>query len=164
MLLDVGCGDGALVRSLAGHIRHATGIEPSLDAPVSGDGYELLPGRFPDDLPTSGGFDAITMLAVVEHLPPEALAHLGHSFGRLLKPAGRVIITVPSPRVDDVLHVLMRLHLIAGIGAHEHHGFDPSLVPQLLPMPQFRLLEYSRFQLGLNNLFVFEKTTAGADG
>ena len=64
---------------------------------------------------------------------------------------------MPSPRVDDILHVLLKLHLIDGISAHEHYGFKPEGTPQIFPPPAFHLLRRQRFQLGLNNLFVFEK-------
>jgi hypothetical protein len=74
-----------------------------------------------------------------------------------LKPGGRIVITVPSPRVDAILHVLLKLRLIDGISAHEHYGFEPGLTPQVFPAPRFRLVRRQTFQLGLNNLFVFEK-------
>jgi 2-polyprenyl-3-methyl-5-hydroxy-6-metoxy-1,4-benzoquinol methylase len=159
-LLDVGCGDGALVRDLGDHISRAVGIDPDLAEPILGDRYQLLPGRFPDDLPVGNRFDSITMLAVLEHLPPDVQAHLADEFAVLLNPKGRVIITVPSPRVDNILHVLLRLHLIAGIQAHEHYGFKPEGTTELFPAPRYRLVRHARFQAGLNNLFVFEKAVA----
>ena len=156
-LLDIGCGDGSLIRDLAGHVGRAVGIDPALTEPIRGTGYELLPGRFPDDVPEGQKFDVITMLAVLEHLPRDVQASLAGSFEALLNPAGRLIITVPSPRVDDILHVLLRLRLIAGIAVHEHYGFQPDDTVTLFPEPRFRLLRRARFQLGLNNLFVFER-------
>jgi 2-polyprenyl-3-methyl-5-hydroxy-6-metoxy-1,4-benzoquinol methylase len=162
-LLDIGCGNGELIRSLSGHIGRAVGIDPELVRPVTGIGYELVPGRVPDDLPAAQ-FDVVTMLAVLEHLPPKIQADLADQLWRLLNPDGRIIITVPSPRVDDILHGLQRLHLIAGIGVHEHWGFDPAVTPGLFPTPRYLLRRRSPFQLGFNNLFVFEKTALGADG
>jgi hypothetical protein len=142
---------------MVGHVKHAVGVEPALTESSAGDGYELIAGRFPDDLPAGQTFDAITMLAVLEHLPPPIQAGLASSFAAALNPKGRVIITVPSPRVDDILHVLLRLRLIAGIAVHEHYGFQPADTLTLFPEPHFRLVRRSTFQLGLNNLFVFEK-------
>ena len=63
------------------------------------------------------------MLAVLEHIPVEQHAAVADSCAALLRPGGRVIITVPSPRVDGILHVLMRLRMISGMAAHEHYGF-----------------------------------------
>lgn len=157
-VLDVGCGDGKLFRRWKGHIAGGVGIEPTLTQRVAGEGYELLPGRFPDDAPADGKFDAITMLAVLEHLPPDVQARLADACAALLKPGGRVVITVPSPRVDDILHVLLKLRLIQGISAHEHYGYRPSDTPAIFPAPRFRLHQRATFQLRLNNLFVFERT------
>ncbi len=156
-VLDVGCGDGELFRRWKSHIAGGVGIEPTLAQPVAGDGFELLPGHFPDDVPR-GEFDAITMLAVLEHLPPDVQARLADACADLLPPGGRVVITVPSPRVDDILHVLLKLRLIQGISAHEHYGYKPSDTPAIFPAPRFRLLKRATFQLRLNNLFVFERT------
>jgi hypothetical protein len=142
---------------MVGHVRHAVGIEPSLAQSVSGAGYEVIAGRFPDDLPAGQTFDAITLLAVLEHLPPPVQADLAGALHGALNSGGRVIITVPSPRVDDILHVLLRLRLIAGIAIHEHYGFQPADTLELFPAPRFRLVKRATFQLGLNNLFVFEK-------
>lgn len=157
-VLDVGCADGELFRRLRGHMGPGVGIEPALSERVVRDGYELLAGRFPDDVPTGMRFDVITMLAVLEHIQPPDQARLAAACAELLKPGGRVVITVPSPRVDDILHLLLRLRLISGMAAHEHYGFRPADTPTLFPEPRFRLIKRKRFQLGFNNLFVFETT------
>ena len=39
----------------------------------------------------------------------------------------------------------------------EHHGFTPSEVKPLFESAGFRLAIHKKFQLGLNNLFVFTK-------
>jgi 2-polyprenyl-3-methyl-5-hydroxy-6-metoxy-1,4-benzoquinol methylase len=155
-LLDIGCGDGTLVRRLSGHLRRAVGIEPTLDQPQRGAGYELLPGSLPGDLGVTGPFDVITMLAVVEHLPETVQARLADVCAGLLRPGGRVVLTVPSERVDPILDWLVRLRLVAGIGVEEHHGFDPAQTVELFPAPRYRLAWHAQFELGLNNLFVFE--------
>jgi len=156
-LLDVGCADGEMLRRLRGLISYGVGIEPTLDARREGDGYVLLPGRFPDAVPSAATFDVITLLAVLEHMPPAEQARLAGTCANLLATGGRIVITVPSPRVDDILHLLIRLRLIEGMGVHEHYGFRPGLTPGLFPAPTYRMAAHRRFQLGLNNLFVFEK-------
>jgi hypothetical protein len=72
-----------------------------------------------------------------------------------------VIVTVPSPRVDDILGVLTRLRLVKGMSLEEHYGFDPAQTESVFSPPRFRVAHRGRFQLGLNNLFVFEKAAAG---
>jgi len=160
VLLDVGSHDGALFGALAGTIAGGIGIEPTLDAPVTGDGYTILPGTFPDALPPGTRADAIAMLAVLEHMPPEVHARLADACAAVLPVGGRIVITVPSPRVDPILDVLAALRLVHGISGHEHYGYDPAGVPALFPAPHFRLAHHRRFQLGLNNLYVFERTAA----
>jgi SAM-dependent methyltransferase len=156
-VLDVGCADGEMFRRWRGFIGHGVGIDPTLTGKVVTDSYELLPGGFPDAVPPGATFDVITMLAVVEHLPRPVLAALADACDALLEPRGRIVITVPSPRVDDILHVLDRLRLIDGMSIHEHHGFRPSDTPAIFPRPRYRLVTRRRFQLGLNNLFVFAR-------
>ena len=158
-VLDVGCADGAMFRRWQGHIGRGVGIEPALDEPVRADGYELLPGRFPETMPATGEFDVITMLAVLEHIPVPGQAQLADVCAALLRPGGRIVITVPSARVDAILHLLIRLRLIGGIAAHEHYGFSPDDTLAVFPPPHYRLVRRQRFQLGLNNLFVFEIAT-----
>jgi len=149
--------DGEMFRQLRGHIGHSVGIEPTLDAKVVEPDYELLPGLFPEVAPEGTEFDVITMLAVLEHIPLDDQARLADACAKLLKSGGRIVITVPSPRVDAILHVLLKLRLIDGISAHEHYGFEPGHTPKVFPAPRFRMIKRHRFQLGLNNLFVFER-------
>jgi 2-polyprenyl-3-methyl-5-hydroxy-6-metoxy-1,4-benzoquinol methylase len=119
----------------------------------------MIRGYFPQDLPAEAGpFDAIVMLAVLEHFPAAQYQPLAEGCARLLKPGGRLIITVPSPAVDAILAVLVKLRLVHGMSLEEHHGYDVSETPKIFPAPKFRLVERSTFQLGLNNLYVFERT------
>lgn len=151
-----------MLRRLADRIGPSVGIEPTLTRVVEGRGYALVPGRFPGAVPDGRRFDLISMLAVIEHLPATERAALGDACDRLLSPGGRIVVTVPSPRVDAILHVLIRLRLVDGMEFHEHHGFKPEETPKLFAVPSLRLALHRRFQLGLNNLFVFEKAPTGS--
>lgn len=157
VVLDVGCADGAMFRQWQGFIARGIGIDPTLESRSVTDAYELIPGHFPDVVPSAVSCDVITMLAVVEHMPPAQQARLADACDALLKRRGRIVITVPSPRVDDTLHVLDRLHLVDGMSMHEHYGFQPRDVPAIFPPPRYEQIVRQRFQLGLNNLFVFER-------
>jgi hypothetical protein len=109
-------------------------------------------------VPASEPFDAITMLAVLEHISSTQHSDLRDECVRLLKPGGLLIITVPSPAVDRILDLLRRLHLVAGMALHEHHGFDPKGIPERFSGHGLVLVRAKRFQLGLNNLFVFRRS------
>lgn len=156
-VLDVGCAEGQLFQALHGYMGHGIGVDPSLAAPITTPDYRLIPGTFPSAVPDDAQADVITMLAVLEHLPPSEQQKVADACARILRPRGRVVITVPSPRVDSILHVLERLRLIDGISLHEHYGFEAESTPALFPVDQFAITEHKRFQLGLNNLFVFER-------
>jgi 2-polyprenyl-3-methyl-5-hydroxy-6-metoxy-1,4-benzoquinol methylase len=154
-VLDVGCADGALFR--AGRDRIATGVGIDLHMPQTWvDGlFELRVGEFPDVLDPGQTFDAIVMLAVVEHAPLDELQVWAKVIPELLVPGGRLVITTPSPKVDEILHLLMKLRVLDGMEAHEHYGFDPRTVPEIFGGRRLTLVHKQRFQLGLNHLFVF---------
>lgn len=152
-VLDLGCADGALFKQLPRV--SGIGIDPTLPAALELPNARLLPGYFPDDIPSGRDFDFITMLAVLEHLPPAVQAKLGTACYQVLKPKGKVLITVPSAKTDVILSVLKALHLIHGIALEEHYGYDVERTPQLFP--SFEMVARKSFQLGLNNFFVFAK-------
>jgi SAM-dependent methyltransferase len=67
-----------------------------------------------------GYFDAITMLAVVEHLNPNSLVTLFREAYRTLKPGGVLIVTTPSAWSDTILHVMARVRLVSPEEINEH--------------------------------------------
>ena len=97
------------------------------------------------------------MLAVLEDIPTSAQAELADACYDLLKPGGRLIITVPSHGVDYLLAALRFLRLIDGMSLEEHYGFRPDDTPIVFARSKFRLFKRSSFQFGLNHIFVFEK-------
>ena len=159
-VLDVGCADGRLFRRLGSRIREGVGIDPDLGRSVVEGSCRLIAGNFPKDLDETSPFDVITMLAVVEHIPADQLTHVANACARWLKPGGVLVVTVPSPSVDRILHVLQGLRVIDGMSVHEHHGFDVEGIPSLFSGVGMSLVRRMSFQLGLNNLFVFRKGPA----
>lgn len=155
-VLDIGCSDGLLFRVLKDRIASGVGVD-SDSVPEDFDGFRFVRGRAPDDLPSGETFDAITMLAVLEHIPADAQRSLAEDCRALLKDTGRVICTVPSPRVDGLIQLGKRAGILDGMQEHEHYGFEPSHTVQLFVDRGFTLRRARRFQFGLNNLFVFDK-------
>jgi 2-polyprenyl-3-methyl-5-hydroxy-6-metoxy-1,4-benzoquinol methylase len=92
-VLDVGCGSGELFRRLGTRLGEGVGIDASLPGSVIGTRYQLLPGWFPEDLPSEEPFDVITLLGVIEETPSARRAALVATCQRLLKPEGRLIMT-----------------------------------------------------------------------
>lgn len=159
-ILDIGSADGALFRQLGPRVGAGSmGVDPTLKESLTVNGFLLHPGFFPEAMPaTAGLFDIVTMLAVLEHFPESGYDSLRAGCGKYLRPGGKVLITVPSPQVDMILEWLTSLRLIDGMSLEEHHGYKVSHTPEIFSPPQFRLICRRRFQLGLNNLFVFERT------
>lgn len=155
-VLDIGTHDGALF--LLTRTR-GVGIDPELVAGISSPGVTLVKGSFPQDLPPSPdeSFDAVTALAVIEHVPESELPTWAETMARLVVPGGLLIITVPVPAVDLILHVLIRLHLVDGMEAHQHHRFRPGSLDRIFVPPLWRRAKHRRFQWGLNHLYVFER-------
>jgi SAM-dependent methyltransferase len=136
------------------------GIDPTLQASLTtSQGFRMISGYFPDDMPPGyPPFDVISMLAVLEHFPPAQYSKLSDGIRRLLRPDGLLLITVPSAAVDEILKWLLKLRLIHGMSLEEHHGYDVDQTLGIFGAPAFRLLMHKQFQLGLNNLFVFQRS------
>ena len=156
-VLDIGCADGALFRQASTQIKSGIGIDPDEPPDWPSGPYEFKQGTFPDVLEGVEKFDAITMLAVIEHVPAELRKKWFETVAAVLKPGGRLIITVPAPMVDRFLDIGIRLHLLHGMDAESHHGFDPRVIPEELSIPTMRLVKASRFEMGLNHLYAFER-------
>jgi SAM-dependent methyltransferase len=152
-VLDIGCADGALFHQCP-ELTDGVGIDPDVVAPSKVGGNVLVPGLFPADLPDDRPFDAITMLAVLEHIPMDAQAGLARDCAAHLKPGGHLIITVPSPMVDHILSALRAVRLIDGMSLEQHFGFDVATTRPTFEGGGLELVREKRFQLGLNNLFV----------
>ncbi|MEH6538119.1 MAG: methyltransferase domain-containing protein [Psychroserpens sp.] len=157
-VLDFGCFDGYLFKTLEDKpIQPSIGIDPLLKETIYNGKHKLISGKFPESLSENETFDCIVMLAVLEHIPRVQQKKFSQEFFKHLNPNGRIIITVPSPFVDHILTVLTKLGLIEGMSVDEHYGFETKEVFTLFEAQNFRLLKHKKFQLGLNNLFVFEK-------
>jgi 2-polyprenyl-3-methyl-5-hydroxy-6-metoxy-1,4-benzoquinol methylase len=161
-VLDIGSADGALFRRYP-WVAAFVGIDPDTEASHRlGPNGQLLRGVFPDALEDDEPFDVISLLAVLEHVPPPGQPVLAAECARRLKPGGVVVVTVPSPVVDTILAGLKTLRLIDGMAVEQHYGFEPDRTVDLFTSAGLSLVQAERFQLGVNNLFVFEKPTARA--
>ena len=154
-LLDIGTGDGIFLHYLNGHIHAGVGIDPHLTHAYNWDSFHLIPGFFPHDYSENITFDVITLLATIEHIRNDDLPCIVDACWKHLKPGGKVILTVPHPRIDGFLHLLNKLRILEGFALHEHYGFDPETLLHLFK--EWRLIKKERWELGCNYLFIFEK-------
>lgn len=156
-VLDIGSADGVLFKRLPHISRESLGIDPTLKGSTTVAGVALVAGYFPQDMPQAKSFDAITLLAVLEHFPASVYSQVAEGCARFLKPGGRLLITVPSPSVDRILSVLTLFRLVDGMSLEEHHGYEIRNTKKIFHPPEFFLERHQHFQLGLNNLFVFRR-------
>ena len=163
-IIDVGAYHGELFQRLGPRLVEGFGIEALLPAPIHEKNYRIVPGFFPAVRPDHDQWDAITMFAVLEHIPAAEYENLARACHELLREEGRMVITVPAPAVDKILSLLKSVRIIDGMSLEEHHGFLPERTPAIFGAPRFRLLAHRRFQLGLNHVFVFEKGPVAKDG
>lgn len=110
-ILDVGCGDAVLFPFLS-TFGHVEGIEPD-PLVVTPDGpwrphIHLRP--FDDTFKPEQPYDLILMLDVIEHMDDAAGAL--RQAGRLLTPAGRILLTVPAFNVLWTHHDTINQHRI----------------------------------------------------
>src|SRR5450631_625034 len=112
-LLDIGTHDGTMLRLTKAR---GIGIDPELAGAPALAGVTFIKGFFPVDLPAlpDGTFGAATALAVAEHVPETELATWAKVLAQLMAPRAVLVLTVPAPAVDLLLHILIRLRLISG--------------------------------------------------
>jgi 2-polyprenyl-3-methyl-5-hydroxy-6-metoxy-1,4-benzoquinol methylase len=164
-VLDIGAADGALFRRLGDRIGRGVGIDPDApEGPAANDGrFRFIRGRFPDDLDPVEQFDVVTAMAFFEHVPDAQRHSVAAACFRAIKPGGLCILTVPSAAVDTILDVLIRLRIVDGMHEEEHHGFDAARTPEIFQSAGFTLHTRRRFQMRVNNLFVFSRPSAHID-
>jgi SAM-dependent methyltransferase len=156
-VLDVGCFDARLFRRLGDRLDSGVGVDPLLPVSERDSMFTLLREPFPSARVPGPQFDVITMLAVLEHLEASELVEWSRAARDLLRPGGLVVATVPSPAVDGILRVLIRLRIVDGMEVDQHHGAEPEAIVDAFASAGFAIVESKRFQFGLNNLFVLRK-------
>lgn len=157
-LLDIGCHFGEIFDSILKK-RPITGdgIDGIIDSKIEKKHYTLYPGYFPQDFAINKKYDNITLLAVLEHVPIEELVKYPATLKEFLNPQGRVIITIPTKKVDHILNILLFFKLIHGMDLIHHQDFERSLIKNIFIQNGYTMIKEKRFELGLNLLYVFEK-------
>ena len=153
-LLDIGCGANELARK---HGQNSLGV----DVFQWGD-VDLVvedTAKLPYD---DASFDTCSILAALNHIPNRGDV-LKEAY-RVLKPGGRMILTMIPPTISQVWHFLRRPwdadQTERGMKEGEVWGLTPAAVRKLLTDAGFVVRTEKRFMLGINRMTVAEKPTA----
>jgi SAM-dependent methyltransferase len=123
-ILDIGCGSFPyFLAHTAFKEKFAVDQLPMAEETATRNQIEFFELNLNQEprLPFEGGyFEAVTLLAVVEHLNPDSLAQLFKESRRVLRPDGMVILTTPAAWSDGLLQLMARLNLVSGEEIHEH--------------------------------------------
>ena len=163
-LLDVGCGTYPYFLSRiefaeklgvdkvvkqSGRVEFGHAGSADLEA-VAVDADDRLP--FDDE-----HFDAVTMLAVFEHIRRERLVLLLNEVHRVLKPGGCYIMTTPTGWTAPVLGLLSAVGAVSGeeIGEHQD-AYSRGRIRQIMGQTPFdpQRTRYGTFELGMNHWMV----------
>lgn len=132
-LLDVGCGDGHFAAGCLGCLEAGgTDSPPGVDAGIdpraasaaearrTGAYRQVLVGSA-DTLPfPDGAFNGVVSNCVLEHIPPLGAAL--REIARVLRPGGKLVITVPSERFASSLFWPQVLDRVGRHGAATAYG------------------------------------------
>lgn len=128
-VMDLGCGDGALLERLARQARFSkiVGIdrsiialstaEKALASDIAGGRAALMHAPFSQRQAGLEGFDAAAMVEAIEHLDPRELSALEHLLFRRYCPA-MVLITTPNREYNPLYG------LAPGALRHPEHRFE----------------------------------------
>lgn len=97
--LDVGCGQGELLKLGSGHFLRRCGCDPSEGMLASADsGIEVRSQPVATNLPyDSAAFDLVTAVCVYHHVLPQDRVALTEEIRRVLKPGGTFVMIEHNP-------------------------------------------------------------------
>jgi len=150
-VLDVGAGTNTLIN------RYHNGV--GVDVHDWGNGVVVVDDT--SKLPfEDASFDAITFIACLNHIPYREAAL--QEARRLLKPDGRLIITMINPLLGDFGHAIWWYSedkKRGGMKEGELGGMWTSEIVCLCEAAGFKLELHRRFVYGMNNLYLFSIKT-----
>lgn len=104
-VLDAGCGDGRFCYELRNENVDIQGVDFSERAlsfaRAFSPGIEFSSSDL-NDIKLAGQFDAVVFIETLEHIIPEEIPSVLAGLAKVLKPGGKLIVTVPSVNIPPV--------------------------------------------------------------
>lgn len=161
-MLDIGCGRYPLFLTTVDFAeRYGLDKDFSVGEKTKKDGITLVSHNVEEQskLPFEDNyFDAVSMLAVFEHIEPRCLVNIHRDIYRMLKPGGMYIMTTPTFWTDGLLRLLVKMHLLSDVPIKEHKGsYKYSDISSIL---QEACFEQEKLRFGYFELFMNMWVTA----
>lgn len=155
-VLDIGCGTGML----AAYVDDKKYLGVERDEPsLQQAGKQFSKHQFVPVLPAiAEKFDTVVALAVIEHVI-DPIAFLS-SLAEFLDDShlARLVVTTPHPSVDWIHYLGAKVGVFSKHANEEHEDLlDRSRLEMVGKEAGLRLLSYSRFLFGANQIAIYSK-------
>ncbi|MFA5075654.1 MAG: bifunctional glycosyltransferase/class I SAM-dependent methyltransferase [Candidatus Babeliales bacterium] len=151
VVCDIGCGSHfVLLRKISDRTKECIGIDRKV-VPASYSNLHIFSMEINDTLPLEdASVDIVTMLATLEHFDNDKGIVL--EARRILRPGGRLLITVPSKNAKWIIHVLaFGFGLISRSEIREHKRYySAKSLHALLSNCGFEDIKVAAFEFGCN--------------
>lgn len=104
--------------------------------------------------------DAVTMLAVIEHIEPSKVEYIVKEAYRVLRPGGLFIVTTPTALGNVTLGILAPLHIVSSEEVEEHKAvYNENMLRSLFVSAGFPAskMKCGKFELYMNQWISAEK-------
>lgn len=149
-LLDVGSGMNNLVK------QYGNGLGVDV---YPWDGTDVVIENTAEMPFLNGEFDTVSIIAALNHIPNRSEVIL--ECNRVLKPGGKLLITMIPPRISKVWHFLRSPwdadQSERGMKEGEIYGMTGEQIISLAEGRGFKLETSERFMFGINKLYIFKK-------
>lgn len=158
VLVDIGCGNPpALINRVKEKMDRCIGVDSAVSTSKNKKvsivkQYMRKKIKIP-----ARSADVVTLLAILEHL--DYPAEIVSECYRILKPRGKLLLTVPSPKSQMPLKFLTSLDLVDPVMVSQHKRyFTHQQLRRILSKAGFSRIRITSFQVGLNTYVKAVKT------
>ncbi len=158
-ILDIGCGDDYYFLTQV-NAKKKLGIDIDVK-PFHNYAYNIIYHDLIYGLPYfNKSIDAVTILAVIEHLEQKDFKNLLDEINRVLKDNGKLIITTPNIVSKRILELMAKLSMVSKVEMDDHKRYySTKALIKILKEKGFINIGVGYFELGLNKWAYCEKTS-----